>query len=118
MNFMKRISPVRSFTSLLVAFLLTSIVCSSLALWQLMVIRRIFCSKPSNARKSATQLPEKVESENDSKPHNNYFFIHLVGEFLQFSVPVSQHASFYHAFLMRGNTSGIPMYLSKRSILV
>jgi hypothetical protein len=121
MNFMKRISPVRSFTSLLVAFfLLTSIVCSSLGA---MAInghsQESFVSKPSNAiSKSATQLPEKVESENDSKPHNNYFFIHLVGEFLQFSVPVSQHASFYHAFLIRGNTSGIPMYLSKRSILV
>lgn len=118
---MKRINPVRSFTSLLVVFfLMTSIVCNSITALAVTVRKQEFVvTKTSNSlSKPATQLPEKVESEKDGKPHDNYFFIHLVGEFLQFSVPASQHASFYYAFRIRGNTTGIPRYLSKRSILI
>ena len=118
---MKRTHRIRSFTSCLVVFfLLTSIVCSSISALAVSSLRKeFFVAKTSNSlSKSATQLPEKVESENDSKHHNNYFFIHLVGEFLQFSVPTAQHASFYHAYRIRGNTTTIPRYLSKRSIQI
>ena len=119
--FMKRINPIRSFTSILVIFfLLAPIVCSAINSFS--PNRRtqefVVTKKANTPSKSDTQLPEKVESENDHKPHNNFFFIHRVGEFLRFNITKSQNTFFYNAFRFRGNTTGIPLYLIKRSIVV
>lgn len=119
--FMKRISSIRSLTSILVIFfLLAPIVCSTINSFNPSRKTQEFVvgKKTNTPSKSDTQLPEKVESENDCKPHNNFFLIHQVGEFLRFNITKSQHTFFYNAFRFRGISTGIPLYLIKRSIVI
>lgn len=118
---MKRISRIRFFVSILVFFLLfSSIVYSSINSLGFGAIDHVVVAnkKPTAPSKSGIQLPEKVESENDHKANNNFFFIHKLGEFLRFDITRSQHNSFYNTFCLRASTKDTPLYLIKRSILI
>jgi len=119
--FMKRINPIRSFTGIVVIFfLLAPIVCSTINSFS--PYRKtqgfVVTKKANTPSRSDTQLPEKVESENDRKPHNNFFFIHPVGEFTRFNITKSQRTFSYNAFRFWGIRTDIPLYLSKRSIVI
>jgi len=119
--FMKRVSPFRSFTSILVIFfLLSSLVCGAENSFCFNTNTKAFvvAKRPNTPSKSDAQFPEKVESENDLKAHHNFFFIHQLSEFFQFNITKSQYSCFYDAFRFRGNTAVIPLYLIKRSIVI
>jgi hypothetical protein len=122
LTFMIRVNPIRSFTGHLMIFIfLASIVCSSASLvgWLPSNIQEVIAVKKSTTpSKSDSQLPEKVEVENDLKSNNHFFFIQEICEFIQSDITKSQSAFIYNAFRFRGNTAGTPLYLVKRSILI
>jgi hypothetical protein len=66
----------------------------------------------------ASQLPEKIESENDLKHQNNFFFIQQLTAFIPLNSPELQGHSQFEALCFRGNISGVPLFLSTRSILI
>jgi hypothetical protein len=118
---MTRQKSISTFTSILMIFIfLASIVCNSvnLANWSSTNTQEeIGVKKESTPTKSEKQLPEKVEVENDVKA-NHFFFIQELGEFIQLNITKSQSAFIHNAFRFRGNTSGTPLFLVKRSILI
>ncbi|MEP6736197.1 MAG: hypothetical protein ABJA70_11795 [Chryseolinea sp.] len=77
-----------------------------------------FLKKPVSSSKSDTLLPEKVESENDHKPHLSFLYINPVDEVTHLNISQSLHTCFFNATRIRGNSSDLPLYLMKRSILI
>lgn len=120
-DFMKRLNSIRSIISILMIFIfLASIVCTSniVSLLTANVHEVIAIKKPGTPSKSDSQLPEKVEVENDLKSNVHFFLIEEISEFIQSDITKSQCAFIYNAVRFRGNTTGAPLYLIKRSILI
>lgn len=117
---MKRAERIRSsYTLMIVLLLMCSIVCSSLVTARSQrSLHQIVCLKNPNSPLPATQLPEKVESENDCKHESNFFFIQQLISFIPLNSPELQRYSHLDAFRLSGNISGIPLYVSKRSFLI
>ena len=117
---MKRVEQITSFfTFVIVLLLICSIVCSSVVSTRSQrALHEGVCLKNPNSPLPATQLPEKVESENDYKHENNFFFIQQLGSFIPLNSPELQRYSHSDAFGFLGNISGVPLYISKRSFLI
>jgi hypothetical protein len=119
-RFMKRVVYIRSFASILmIFFLLASIVCSSITSVGTFTCSQdhLTLSTPNTHSRTDSQLPEKVESENDFKHESNFFFIHQVGDFLPCGGKL-KFVFFSKALRFRGNITGIPLYLIQRTIVV
>jgi len=117
---MKRVEYIKSSVSMMITLLLIcSIVCSSLASVQYKATSSLLVSlqSPTSHGQPVPQLPEKVESENDYKHQNNFFFIQQIGAFIPLNSPKLDYSHF-DAFCFRGNISGIPLFLSKRSFQI
>ncbi len=120
-DFMRRRNHIGSIMRMLVVFfLLSSIVCSTINSMDSGIRSHvtILVKKPVSSSKSGIQLPEKIESENDHKPHINFFFIHPVCEFLRIDIGNYLATTFYNSFRFRGNIAGTPLYIVKRSIMI
>jgi hypothetical protein len=120
-TFMKGVEYIRSSVTTMIALLLIcSIVCNSLASTRYRsTSHQLVCfENPSSHAQPVTQLPEKVESEKDYKHQNNFFFIQQLTAFIPLNSPELRRHSQFDAFCFRGNISGIPLFLSKRSFLI
>lgn len=118
---MRQDSHNRSFISTLVVFcLLLSIVCSSVTTGYTTARSHAatILKKPGNTAKSDTQLPEKIESENDYKPHINFVFIHAVGAIVHFDFVKSLQRYTITDTRFRAITTGLPLYLVMRVIMI
>jgi hypothetical protein len=118
---MKRVEYIGSSVSMmLVLILICSIVCNSVASARYKTTAHQFAylENPSSPAQPVSQLPEKVESENDCKHQNNFFFIQQIIAFIPLNSPELRRHSQFEAFCFRGNISGIPLFLSKRSFLI
>lgn len=105
----------------MIFFFLASIVCTSVNIVSLLTanVHEVIAIKNSSTpSKSDSQLPEKVEVENDLKSNVHFFLIEEISEFIQSDITKSQCAFIYNAVRFRGNTTGAPLYLIKRSILI
>ena len=100
--------------------LICSIVCNSFASTRFNTSsRQLVCiQNPNSHAQPGTQLPEKVESEKDNKHENNFFFIELLVVFNPLKSSEIRRYSEFDAFSSRGNLSGVPLFLSKRSFLI
>ena len=120
-TFMKRVEYIRSSVNMMIVLLLIcSIVCSSVASVRYTAsLNELVClENPNSHAQPVTQLPEKVESENDYKHQNNFFFIQRLITFIPLNSPELLGHFNFDAFCFRGNISGIPLFLSKRSFLI
>ncbi len=119
---MTRPTSIRSFSGILIiSILLVAIVCSAVnVLGYLPANSRevISVSKSGTPSKSDSQLPEKIEVENDQKSNDHFFFIQEVSEFFEVDTKISQSAFLYNVFRFRVNTTRTPQYLVQRSILI
>ncbi|HMG88697.1 MAG TPA: hypothetical protein VK589_01520 [Chryseolinea sp.] len=118
---MNRVEYTRSSVTMMIALLLIcSIVCNSLVSTRRNTTsNELICHQnPDSHTPPGTQLPEKVESENDYKHENNFFFIQQLTEFIPLNSPELRRHSQSDAFCFSGNISGIPLFLSKRSFLI
>lgn len=120
-SFMIRARYISSTTSMMVILLLLlSIVCSTInaaGSSHHVQVTATF-KKPGTSSASDTQLPDKVESENDHKLLVTFFFIHPVSEILCFDVARSLYTCFFKATRLRGSPSRVPRYLATRSIII
>ena|GEM_PF-2235018 len=120
-TFMKRVEYIRSSVCSMIGLLLIcSIVCNSLVStrYQTSLHREVCLKNPNSHTLPGAQLPEKVESEKDYKHENNFFFIQQLISFIPLNSPELQRYSHFDAFCFRGNISGVPLYVTKRSFLI
>lgn len=105
---------------MIILLLICSIVCNSLDSTRYRIARRqaICFNNPNAQGHPATQLPEKVESESDYKHANPFFFISQLTTFIPLNSPAIQRYFHFEAFRLPGIISGIPLYMSKRSLLI
>jgi hypothetical protein len=105
---------------MIVLLLICSIVCNTVASarYKPTSSQLVCLDNPSAPAQPVSQLPEKVESENDCKHQNNFFFIQQLIAFIPLNSPELRRHSQFDAFCFRGNISGIPLFLSKRSFLI
>jgi len=118
---MKRVEYIRSSVTMMIALLLIcSIVCNSLASTRYKTTFHVLLcfENPISHAQPFTQLPEKVESENDFKHEDNFFVIQQLTAFIPLNSPELRRHAQFDAFCFRGNISGIPLFLSKRSFLI
>lgn len=119
---MTRPTSIRSFSGIMIILiLLVAIVCSAVnVIGYLPVNSRevISVSKSGTPSKSDSQLPEKIEVENDLKSNDHFFFIQEVSEFFEVDTKISQSAFLYNVFRFCVNTTRTPQYLVQRSILI
>ncbi|HEX6892395.1 MAG TPA: hypothetical protein VF141_16925 [Chryseolinea sp.] len=118
---MKRVEYIGSSVSMMIVLLLMcSIVCNALVSAQHRTTSsQLVClGNPGAPAQPVSQLPEKVESENDCKHQNNFFFIQQLIAFIPLNSPELRRHSQFDAFCFRGNISGIPLFLSNRSLLI
>jgi hypothetical protein len=118
---MKRVEYIKSSAGMMIILLLIcSIVCNSLDSTRYKIGRlHAVCFNNTNAQgHPATQLPEKVESENDYKHQNPFFVITQLITFIPLNSAALRHYFHFEAFRFPGNISGIPLYMSKRSLLI
>ena len=109
-----------SFNLMIVIVLICSIVCSSVNSNRVQgPLQKDVCLKnPNSHNVPATPLPAKVESEKDFKNENNFFFIQQVSSFIPLNSPELKGYSHFDPFRCRGNITGVPIYVSKRSFLI
>lgn len=105
---------------MIVLLLLCSIVCNSVGSIGCKSSTQLLISleNPNAHSQPASQLPEKVESESDYKHENNYFFIQHLIAFIPVHSPELYWQSHFDTFCFRGSISGIPLFLSKRSLVI
>jgi hypothetical protein len=118
---MNRVNYIRSSVSvMIITLLLCSIVCNSFdsARYKSSTYLLVSLNNPNGHAQPVTQLPEKVESENDYKHQNNFFVIQRLVAFIPLLSPELHCHSYLNAFCFRGSISGIPLFLSKRSFLI
>ena len=118
---MKRGEYMRSsFGLMIVVLLFCSIVCSSLdsTRFQSTLKLEVCLKNPNSHNLPATPIPAKIETENDYKHENNFFFIQQLIGFIPSNSPELQRHSNIDAFCFLGNVAGVPLYMSKRSFLI
>ena len=118
---MKRVEYMRSsFGLMIIVLLICSIVCNSPCSERIQsTLNQAVCLKnPNSHNLPATPLPAKIESENDYKHENNFFFIQQLTGFIPLNSPELQRHSHFDAFCFIGNITGVPLYVSKRSFLI
>ena len=108
-----------SFGLMIVVLLICSIVCSlNSTRFQSTLNREVCLNNQTSHNLPATPLPAKIESENDYKHENNFFFIQQLTGFIPLNSPELQRHSHFDASCFPGNIAGVPLYVSKRSFLI
>jgi len=122
---MRKVNHLTSIASLLVIFfLLAPIVCNFLAPPQSTKESKdhVVSKKASAASKSGIQFPyeerEKEEENGAAKSHDNLFLIYLISESVYHYRAELYHYCSYNALRSCGNASSIPLYLTKRTLLI
>jgi hypothetical protein len=122
---MKRVNHIRSFLNIAVVFLLlTSIVCTSVTGFAAPCKAKEFViSKKTKAHSTSdTQFPyeekEIEEEKGDDRSNSHFFFICLVDALLLASGAESQDYSIHNPSHSCEHVASIPLYLSKRSLII
>lgn len=122
---MKRVNHIRSFVNTaVVILLLTSIVCTSIAGFAAPCkAKEVVITKKTKAHSTSdTQVPyeekEIEEEKGDDRSNSHFFFICLIDALMLASVTESQDHSVYHPSHSCDHAASIPLYLTKRSLII
>ncbi|SKC45115.1 hypothetical protein [Ohtaekwangia koreensis] len=121
---MKTIKNIRPSRTLVVFFLLASIVCSSVTAFAAIPKAKelVFTKKTKAHSKSVAQFPyeekEKEEEKGLDRTQDHFSFLSLVDEATLFSFVESHNHSFLHAPHPCELIAQVPLYLVKRSLLI